>query len=314
MKRILACLLATAALVAGCTTPGQTPGDDTLEPTGDGNGTTGTGNTTRGNTTTGNNTTLAKPPVARMQVFEGGGALAFESNFVADNVTTPVHVKGGESITFLGSPSEAVDRTAKIEAWEWSFGDGATASGRSVNHSYSDLGGNFVVTLTVRDSNNLTDALTLALAAEPTREYVRPLNLTGNLQLGTLGVALQEGLDLNELPLEVLGTIDGLPVEVVGARFTLTPGAPLSDFDLVLLDPQGNVSASDTGVPLVGVGEPAPPEPGNPASIEVDTLATGPHTFQVILVLGADADYSLDGEVVYRVINPALHEADGHTH
>ncbi|MDF1563126.1 MAG: PKD domain-containing protein [Deltaproteobacteria bacterium] len=58
---------------------------------------------------------------------------------------TPVHA--GEPITFDATGSTAA---AAISAWRWSFGDGTTATGETVTHTY-DRSGTFTVRLTVED-------------------------------------------------------------------------------------------------------------------------------------------------------------------
>ncbi len=59
--------------------------------------------------------------------------------------TSPVHA--GEPVAFDASASTAA---AAISAWRWSFGDGTTATGEVVNHTY-DRSGTFTVRLTVED-------------------------------------------------------------------------------------------------------------------------------------------------------------------
>ncbi|MBI2405521.1 PKD domain-containing protein [Candidatus Microgenomates bacterium] len=57
----------------------------------------------------------------------------------------------GQILTFDGSLSSDPDGTGDIISYEWSFGDGATANGQTVSHTYTD-NGNYVATLTVTDS------------------------------------------------------------------------------------------------------------------------------------------------------------------
>jgi len=60
-----------------------------------------------------------------------------------------------ENITFDASASHDADGT--IVSYDWDFGDGNTASGQIVNHSYTQTG-QYTVTLTVTDNDDLTDS------------------------------------------------------------------------------------------------------------------------------------------------------------
>ncbi|HEV8359828.1 MAG TPA: PKD domain-containing protein [Candidatus Thermoplasmatota archaeon] len=297
-----------ALAMAGCTSQPAQP-NEPLEPTGTDQSGTGS-NTTTG---TGNNTTLPppKPPVARMQVFDTDGALAFESNFVADNATATNPLHGGAPVTFLGSNSEAVDKTATVTKWEWDFGDGGKASGRGVSHGFRDVGGIFRVTLVVTDSHNLTDSVQVLVGVLPTRSYTVPLNASGELQLGTLGLVQQDGLDVATTTFELVSTMEGQPVRVESVSLTVAPDSqpldPLADYDVYVYDPDGNLTAADVGGALVGAGEPAPPSPGSPASVSLPAgAAPGVYTVKVVLHFGALSQWILGGEAVYRVVNPQV--------
>ncbi len=56
---------------------------------------------------------------------------------------------------FDGSGSS--DSDGSIASYEWDFGDGTTATGQTVSHTY-DSGGTFTVTLTVTDDDGATDS------------------------------------------------------------------------------------------------------------------------------------------------------------
>lgn len=59
----------------------------------------------------------------------------------------------GQTVDFTGVASSPTGQG--IEEWEWDFGDGMSASGMNVSHTYA-MGGTYDVTLTVRDERGLT--------------------------------------------------------------------------------------------------------------------------------------------------------------
>ena len=66
---------------------------------------------------------------------------------------TPTSPTVSESVAFNASGSSD-DGT--IQSYDWSFGDGTTATGETVTHSYNDSG-SYTVTLTVTDDDGATD-------------------------------------------------------------------------------------------------------------------------------------------------------------
>ncbi|HET9728778.1 MAG TPA: PKD domain-containing protein [Acidimicrobiia bacterium] len=87
------------------------------------------------------------------------------------------------SLSFNGSSSSDLDGT--IASYAWNFGDGTTATGVSVSHSYAQAG-SYVVTLTVTDNNGATAADT-AVAMITNRP---PTANAGPDQAGTVGTAV----------------------------------------------------------------------------------------------------------------------------
>lgn len=61
----------------------------------------------------------------------------------------------GTLIQFSGA--ESYDKDGEIVSYSWSFGDGATATGPMVSHSYSESG-HYTVTLTVEDDMGAEDS------------------------------------------------------------------------------------------------------------------------------------------------------------
>ncbi|MCA1813745.1 MAG: PKD domain-containing protein [Halobacteriales archaeon] len=280
-------LLLVAVTLAGCTSSNPPPADNNPPPT-DTDGQDGFNDTPP---------VVFKPPVARMQVFDASNALAFESDFVAENRTAPVFVTGGANLTFSAANSAAVEATASVQSWRWSFGDGGFSSGRTVQHAFTDLGGLFTTTLTVTDSHQLSDVLNIVIAAEPTKTFNVTYNVTGALQGGLLGLPMQPGVDTETKDLNVSALVQGYPVVPVSAKFTLHPGEPTSDFDFSLKDPNGNTTQTAATEPAPGADEVMTLGAG-------DLKKPGTYQFAVVLYAGANGTYSITGEVIYKVVNP----------
>lgn len=66
-------------------------------------------------------------------------------------VYSPEELSVNQMIIFDASASYSLDPDAVIISYEWNFGDGATGTGKVVNHSYSSAG-DYTVALTVVDS------------------------------------------------------------------------------------------------------------------------------------------------------------------
>jgi PKD repeat protein len=86
---------------------------------------------------------------------------------------TPASPLDHEPALFDGTASKST--TGTIVTWSWSFGDGKTASGQTVTHSFS-IAGSFPVTLTATDSigasNSITQAVTVGQGALPTAIFI----------------------------------------------------------------------------------------------------------------------------------------------
>ncbi len=93
-----------------------------------------------------------------------------QENPVAQFSYTPATPQPGEEVLFDGSASTA-PAGATLVAYRWDFGDGASADGVLVTHTYSQTG-SYTVTLTVTDDQNrqATAAQTLSVASPPSAE------------------------------------------------------------------------------------------------------------------------------------------------
>ncbi|WP_114752532.1 PKD domain-containing protein [Pleomorphovibrio marinus] len=84
------------------------------------------------------------------------------------------------TVQFDGSQS---DSDVTLVAFDWDFGDGTTATGMNPSHTYTSAG-NFTVTLTVTDANDLSASSTLAILARENQLPVAVAEATS-----TVGVA-----------------------------------------------------------------------------------------------------------------------------
>jgi PKD repeat protein len=91
----------------------------------------------------------------------------------ADFVYSPESPIVGETVTFNASSSYDVD--GSIANYTWDFGDGnvTTTTNPIITHAYSSYG-NYTVTLTVTDNDNLTDTKTTSINVRdyPTADFV----------------------------------------------------------------------------------------------------------------------------------------------
>jgi len=81
----------------------------------------------------------------------------------AEATASPTSVTPGQTVTFDGSDS--TDDDGSIRAFQWDFGDGATATGATVEHAY-DAAGEYTATLTVTDDDGATDGAALGVTVE----------------------------------------------------------------------------------------------------------------------------------------------------
>ena len=98
-----------------------------------------------------------------VQVDSSGGG---NDTNVAPNASfaySPSSPNASEEVTFDGSNSTDADGT--IQSYAWDLGDGTTATGETVNHSY-DSAGNYTATLTVTDNGSATNSTQQVITVE----------------------------------------------------------------------------------------------------------------------------------------------------
>ncbi|MEM3010208.1 MAG: PKD domain-containing protein [Candidatus Bathyarchaeia archaeon] len=93
---------------------------------------------------------------------------------------SPKPPKVGDVIVFDASASYDPDGT--IISYDWDFGDGATASGKIVSHSYS-FEGSYKVVLTVIDNSELLDTEEITIIVQPAPPPPPPPPITVGIQV-----------------------------------------------------------------------------------------------------------------------------------
>jgi hypothetical protein len=130
----------------------------------------------------------SKPPVARMDVFGADGALLYQSTFAAEDMLMPMPVNANESLTLVGTDSEALAPGASIARYHWDVA-GDRSDGPKTTARFTGPG-KYPVNLTVTDTLGGQDSQVFVLAVEP-----QPYNVTTNLTTGPVVGAMGAGQD-----------------------------------------------------------------------------------------------------------------------
>lgn len=123
------------------------------------------------------------------------GSSTFTVKITAKSKIPPVAVISGpdggmvkDQLTFVGTQSSDAD--GQIVSFAWNFGDGTSAEGGSVSHSYAQFG-TYQITLTVTDNDGLTAQATRTVKIdEPVRLQLPPVVAFSGPASGTAGQSI----------------------------------------------------------------------------------------------------------------------------
>ena len=140
---------------------------------------------------------------------------------VASFTFTPTVVTVGQAVSFDASAS--YDPDGEIVRYDWDFGDGTTATGAIVTHTYT-IAGDYLVSLTVTDNQGATNTVTRTVTVSEavitaTRTISTPAVLPGStfrvvVEISTTSTI--EGLGLDE---DLPGGWEINPIDNAGAAF-----------------------------------------------------------------------------------------------
>ena len=141
---------------------------------------------------TGNTEALPSDITANATITAGAGCEAFSYSGGAINAAptanptvTPKAPATGETVTFDGSSSIDDRQPASELTYEWTFGDGTSATGAKVTHAYAAKG-TYTATLTVTDAEGLSGSATVPVTVSgPDLQVTDVAATAGKLRQGT---------------------------------------------------------------------------------------------------------------------------------
>ncbi|MEA5387277.1 PKD domain-containing protein [Haloarculaceae archaeon H-GB11] len=194
-------------------------------------------------------------------------------------IDAPDRANVSESVSFVAA--NATDNH-EIAAYEWSFGDGETATGSSVSHGYTETG-TYTVSLTVRDTaGNTANATTTVDVADPDTSPPSP-TLTvpelvaagSSVLLDASGTTDDRGVVEYRWDVDGDGTIDNTTTTSTYAHTYTAAGN--RTVRVTAVDEAGNtasasatisVTARDTESPAASLDGPKTGSPGEPVHLD----------------------------------------------
>ena len=124
--------------------------------------------------------------------------MANESSFsnevastTGSTVNSPPHASFTNSCSDLvcSFTDTSTDTDGALVAWRWDFGEGSSATGQSISHTYAEAG-TYAVSLTVTDENGATDSTAQSLAVASSSAGTITLTALGYKVKGLLKASL----------------------------------------------------------------------------------------------------------------------------
>ncbi|ELZ26925.1 hypothetical protein C475_08321 [Halosimplex carlsbadense 2-9-1] len=260
-------------------------------------------------------TTLTAGDSGTVRVYAVSGGASDTLNVTIPNrppsaafTVSPTSPADGEQVTFDASGSS--DPDGSIASYEWDFGDGSTASGESVTHSYGSTG-TYTATLTLTDDSGATSVLERDITVGPgdtTAPSIASATLPGtpiddteannNVQR-TLTLTFDEAMDQSVAPAVSFTNVGASSVTAGSGTWvdSTTYEVPLTfsdnDVDETVdvgvsnaRDTAGNEMAAETALSFV-IDTQAPGDP-NGVRIEPDTINTGNDGSVDVVVVNPD--------------------------
>ncbi len=108
-----------------------------------------------------------------VRAYRNFSGVTLSVNYLDSSVNLPPqadfsHSASGLSVNFIDNSS---DQDGSITSWHWAFGDGATSQQANPGHSYATAG-DYTVTLTVSDNNNVVDQISKVITVSETSDGV----------------------------------------------------------------------------------------------------------------------------------------------
>lgn len=182
-------------------------------------------------------------------------------------ISGPTSARAGVPLTFNGSASTAGD--AAISTYAWNFGDGGTANGASVTHTFAQAG-TYNVVLTVTDANGLADSATQTVQIalpDPPRAVI---DAPSTARIGQI-VAFDGSTSTSGSPIDRYNWTFGDGGAAVGARVTYAYNqAGTYTVVLTVVDRSGAQNTANQRIVVQ-------PDPAQPPTAEL----TGPSEAQV---------------------------------
>jgi PKD repeat protein len=116
-------------------------------------------------TPSGTNTQALMIRTAEIRLIPPGVILPPAGAPTAEFTATPVPIVVGVSAFFDASMSQVGSGASQIETYQWSFGDGDTATGRQTTHTF-DAAGTYLVTLTVTNDRGVAASTSESVAVQ----------------------------------------------------------------------------------------------------------------------------------------------------